>query len=84
MTMTAAGETVASFSGTFILGTYTGDPTKDGTVQMTSTKEYDFDQKKLVDVPASEREAEPFVISAGKVEIGEIFDGDTVITLQKQ
>ena len=84
MTMTAVGETVASFSGTFILGTYTGDPTKDGTVQMTATKEYDFDQKKLVDIPTSEREEEPFVISAGKVEIGEIFDGDTVITLQKQ
>lgn len=84
LTMTAVGETVASYSGTFYLGTYTGNPTKDGTVKMTMTKEYDFNQKKLVDIPTSEREEESFVISAGKAEIGEIFDDGSVITLQKQ
>lgn len=66
------------------IGTYSGDPTKNGTVQMTMTKEYDFKQKKLVDIPSSEREEESFVISAGKAEIGEIFDDGSVITLQKQ
>ena len=84
LTMTAVGETVASYSGTFFLGTYTGNPTKDGTVKMTIAKEYDFEQKKLVDIPSSEREEESFVISAGKAEIGEIFDDGSVITLQKQ
>ncbi len=83
--MTAvAGASVFSYTGTMELGTYTGDPTKDGTVKMTATKEYDFDAKKLVDIAAADRETEDFVISGGKVTEENVFDDGTGITLEKQ
>lgn len=83
--MTAvAGATVFSYTGTMELGTYTGDPTKDGTVKMTATKEYDFDAKKLVDIASADRETEDFVISGGKVTEEDVFDDGTGITLEKQ
>ncbi|MBR1715716.1 MAG: hypothetical protein IJ717_12330 [Treponema sp.] len=83
--MTAvAGATVFSYTGTMELGTYTGDPTKDGTVKMTATKEYDFDAKKLVDIASADRTTEDVVISGGKVTEEDIFDDGTGITLEKQ
>ena len=83
--MTAvAGASVDSWTGTMELGTYTGDPTKDGTVKMTATKEYDFDAKKLKDIAAADRETEDFVISGGKVTEEDVFDDGTGITLEKQ
>lgn len=63
----AAGASVFSYTGTMELGTYTGDPTKDGTVKMTTTKEYDFDAKKLVDIASADRTTEDVVITGGKV-----------------
>lgn len=83
--MTAvAGASVFSYTGTMELGTYTGDPTKDGTVKMTATKEYDFDAKKLVDIASADRTTEDVVISGGKVTEEDIFDDGTGITLAKQ
>lgn len=83
--MTAvAGASVYSWTGTMELGTYTGDPTKDGTVKMTATKEYDFDAKKLVDIASADRETENVVISGGKVTEEDVFDDGTGITLEKQ
>lgn len=83
--MTAvAGASVFSYTGTMELGTYTGDPTKDGTVKMTATKEYDFDAKKLVDIASADRTTEDVVISGGKVTEDDIFDDGTGITLEKQ
>ena len=83
--MTAvAGASVYSWTGTMELGTYTGDPTKDGTVKMTATKEYDFDAKKLVDIASADRTTEDVVISGGKVTEEDIFDDGTGITLAKQ
>ncbi len=83
--MTAvAGASVFSYTGTMELGTYTGDPTKDGTVKMTATKEYDFDAKKLVDIASADRTTEDVVISGGKVTEEDIFDDGTGITLEKQ
>ncbi len=83
--MTAvAGASVFSYTGTMELGTYTGDPTKDGTVKMTATKEYDFDAKKLVDIASADRETEDVVITGGKVTEEDIFDDGTGITLEKQ
>ena len=83
--MTAvAGASVYSWTGTMELGTYTGDPTKDGTVKMTATKEYDSDAKKLVDIASADRTTEDVVISGGKVTEEDIFDDGTGITLAKQ
>ena len=83
--MTAvAGASVFSYTGTMELGTYTGDPTKDGTVKMTATKEYDFDAKKLVDIASADRTTEDVVITGGKVTEEDIFDDGTGITLEKQ
>lgn len=83
--MTAvAGASVFSYTGTMELGTYTGDPTKDGTVKMTATKEYDFDAKKLVDIASADRTTEDVVISGGKVTEEDVFDDGTGITLEKQ
>ena len=80
----AAGASVFSYTGTMELGTYTGDPTKDGTVKMTATKEYDFDAKKLVDIASADRTTEDVVITGGKVTEDDIFDDGTGITLEKQ
>lgn len=79
-----AGANVFSFTGTFEVGTYTGDPTKDGTVKCTATKEYDFDQKKLVDIAAADRTTEDFVITNGKYTESDIFDDGTGITVEKK
>lgn len=45
-----SGKAVVSQDGTIEIGTYTGDPTKNGQIKLTATKEYDDETEKLVDV----------------------------------
>ncbi len=56
------------------IGTYTGDPTKDGKLKMTATKELDKDEEKLVDVET--KTTDEVEIKDGKVELDLNADGE--------
>lgn len=59
---------------TLMTGTYTGDPSKDGTITLSVTKFFDVDANKLVDATEEEKSYYDgdYEIKGGKV----TFDGD--------
>ncbi len=79
-----------SMDGTIEIGTYTGDPSKDGTIKTKTTQEYDDDSEKLVAVKNATEDS--FEIKNGAVtlnlnEDGEFNDfgiNDFNITLKRQ
>lgn len=68
-------EKLISQDGTIEIGTYTGDPTKNGQIKTTATKEYDDKSKKLVAVKTKKTDSVE-IRDGGKIEIDLNSDGE--------
>ncbi|MBR4373616.1 MAG: TPM domain-containing protein [Treponema sp.] len=75
---------ILSFTGTIGIGTYSGNPKKDGIVKITLIKEYDFEQEKIVDTATNSKNSEEIVISNGNFTLESILDNDSKIIVKRQ
>lgn len=75
-TINAIGkEELISQDGTIEIGTYTGDPTKNGQIKTTATKEYDDKSEKLVAIKTKITDSVE-IRDGGKIEIDLNSDGE--------